>query len=87
MLGTESLLSFQTITTKQVLSKISSSPTVKLKKPAANLYEVLKLKRSASPAEIKKAYMSLVKQFQPDAKESEADSRDFIEIHNAYSTV
>ncbi|KAL5714478.1 hypothetical protein ACHQM5_016438 [Ranunculus cassubicifolius] len=56
------------------------------KRPATNLYEVLRLKRPASNAQIKAAYRSLVKQFHPDTNKS-GDDRDFIEIHEAYATL
>ncbi|KAL5714480.1 hypothetical protein ACHQM5_016440 [Ranunculus cassubicifolius] len=52
----------------------------------ANLYEVLRLKRPASNAQIKAAYRSLVKQFHPDTNKSGND-QDFIEIHKAYATL
>ncbi|CAL5402591.1 unnamed protein product [Camellia sinensis] len=54
-----------------------------------SLYEVLKVKRSASPMEIKTAYRNLAKMYHPDsASQSESsDGRDFIEIHNAYATL
>jgi DnaJ-domain-containing protein 1 len=70
--------------------------------PPSSLYEVLKVKRTASLTEIKTAYRSLAKMYHPDAmiyhhpeekpaeSESElesSDGRDFIEIHNAYATL
>ncbi|XXG72430.1 hypothetical protein AAC387_Pa07g1526 [Persea americana] len=51
---------------------------------AANLYEVLRVKKTASPIEIKTAYRSLAKRFHPDAG---SDGRDFMEIHEAYATL
>ncbi|XP_043689581.1 chaperone protein dnaJ 11, chloroplastic [Telopea speciosissima] len=54
---------------------------------AANLYEVLRVKETASQVEIKTAYRSLAKLYHPDAASSDSDARDFIEIHNAYSTL
>uniref|UniRef100_A0A5B6YS37 J domain-containing protein n=1 Tax=Davidia involucrata TaxID=16924 RepID=A0A5B6YS37_DAVIN len=53
----------------------------------ASLYEVLRIRQNASPMEIKTAYRSLAKLYHPDASHSEADGRDFIEIHNAYATL
>ncbi|CAK9148904.1 unnamed protein product [Ilex paraguariensis] len=55
----------------------------------SNLYEVLKVKRNASPTEIKTAYRSLAKLYHPDAfsQSLESDGREFIEIHNAYATL
>ncbi|XP_042519564.1 chaperone protein dnaJ 11, chloroplastic [Macadamia integrifolia] len=55
--------------------------------PAGNLYEVLRVKENASQVEIKTAYRSLAKLYHPDAATSDSDSRDFIEIHKAYSTL
>jgi len=50
-----------------------------------SLYEVLRVKRTASPTEIKTAYRSLAKMYHPDAVRS--DGQDFMEIHNAYATL
>ncbi|KAJ8620254.1 hypothetical protein MRB53_028783 [Persea americana] len=51
---------------------------------AANLYEVLRIEKTASQTEIKTAYRNLAKRFHPDAG---SDGRDFMEIHEAYSTL
>ncbi|KAK9268551.1 hypothetical protein L1049_000305 [Liquidambar formosana] len=59
---------------------------INLRKPAS-LYEVLRVKQNASPMEIKTAYRTLAKMYHPDAAASESDGRDFIELHNAYSTL
>ncbi|KMT12654.1 hypothetical protein BVRB_4g091130 [Beta vulgaris subsp. vulgaris] len=61
----------------------------------ASLYEVLRIKRSASSIEIKTAYRSLAKLYHPDAtslsssssSSSSSDGRNFMEIHNAYETL
>ncbi|XP_021908738.1 chaperone protein dnaJ 11, chloroplastic-like [Carica papaya] len=50
-----------------------------------SLYEVLRVKETASFTEIKTAYRSLAKVYHPDA--SESDGNDFIQIHNAYATL
>lgn len=50
-----------------------------------SLYEVLRVKKTASFTEIKTAYRSLAKVYHPDA--SESDGTDFIELHNAYTTL
>lgn len=66
-----------------------TSSRVKTRKPA-NLYEVLRVKETASPIEIKAAYRSLAKQYHPDAAATaaaESDGSDFIKIHNAYATL
>ncbi|KAA8527111.1 hypothetical protein F0562_008660 [Nyssa sinensis] len=64
-----------------------TTPAVHATKPAS-LYEVLRVRRNASPMEIKTAYRSLAKLYHPDASRSDAaDGRDFIEIHNAYATL
>lgn len=54
---------------------------------AASLYEVLRVKQTASPLEIKTAYRSLAKMYHPDASPLQSDGRDFIQIHNAYETL
>ncbi|KAL9147112.1 hypothetical protein ABFS82_13G153100 [Erythranthe guttata] len=60
------------------------------------LYEVLRVRRNASPVEIKTAYRTLAKLYHPDATSrfldssaaaSSSDGGDFIEIHNAYATL
>ncbi|KAL6999059.1 hypothetical protein U1Q18_000226 [Sarracenia purpurea var. burkii] len=64
-----------------------TAPAVEMTKPGS-LYEVLRVKRDASPMEIKAAYRSLAKLYHPDTSNSEtSDGRDFIEIHNAYETL
>ncbi|KAL3851087.1 hypothetical protein ACJIZ3_012969 [Penstemon smallii] len=60
-----------------------------------SLYEVLRVKRNASQTEIKTAYRTLAKLYHPDATSrfmdssiaTSTDGRDFIEIHDAYSTL
>ncbi|CAA3031193.1 Hypothetical predicted protein, partial [Olea europaea subsp. europaea] len=62
-----------------------------------SLYEVLRVKHNASQTEIKTAYRTLAKIYHPDATSrfmnssicspSSSDGRNFIEIHNAYSTL
>lgn len=53
-----------------------------------SLYDVLRVKRNATPSEIKSAYRSLAKRYHPDASDSnQNDDRDFIDIHNAYATL
>ncbi|GLT73819.1 hypothetical protein SLA2020_456520 [Shorea laevis] len=54
---------------------------------AGSLYEVLRVDRTASLTEIKMSYRNLAKMYHPDAVGSSSDGRDFIEIHNAYSTL
>lgn len=51
------------------------------------LYEVLRLNNMASQMEIKAAYRSLAKLYHPDSASPECDSREFIEIHEAYATL
>ncbi|KAG7957999.1 hypothetical protein I3843_11G203600 [Carya illinoinensis] len=66
----------------------SSSGTATVSRRPSSLYEVLRVKRSASFMEIKTAYRSLAKMYHPDAiQEPDSDGRDFIEIHNAYATL
>ncbi|KAL8469573.1 hypothetical protein ACS0TY_032426 [Phlomoides rotata] len=60
-----------------------------------SLYEVLRVKQSASHVEIKSAYRTLAKLYHPDANSrfmnssvaSSSDGQDFIEIRNAYATL
>ncbi|XP_071727270.1 chaperone protein dnaJ A7A, chloroplastic-like [Rutidosis leptorrhynchoides] len=54
----------------------------------SSFYEVLRVKRNATPNEIKAAYRNLAKVFHPDVLDVEQhDERKFIEIHNAYVTL
>lgn len=62
---------------------LSFAPTIKPQNPP-NLYEVLRVKETASPIEIKTAYRKLAKQFHPDKG---SDGRDFMEIREAYATL
>ncbi|XP_030522470.1 chaperone protein dnaJ 11, chloroplastic-like [Rhodamnia argentea] len=60
------------------------------RRAAASLYDVLRVKRTASPTEIKGAYRTLAKLYHPDAlsrAEARSDGRDFLEIHDAYATL
>ncbi|GER33693.1 chaperone protein DNAj [Striga asiatica] len=75
------------------------APVAKMAPPAAacgkSLYEVLRVRRDASQVEIKAAYRTLAKLYHPDAisrfmdspAAASSDGRDFIEIHNAYTTL
>lgn len=61
-----------------------------MERRSVSLYEVLRVKRDASPKEIKAAYRNLAKLYHPDAAtqpEESADGRNFIEIHDAYATL
>ncbi|XP_058114748.1 chaperone protein dnaJ 11, chloroplastic-like [Magnolia sinica] len=62
---------------------LAFAPSVSLPKPS-NLYDVLRVKQTASPIEIKTAYRALAKRFHPDTG---SDGRDFIQIHEAYATL
>ena len=53
---------------------------------AGSLYEVLKIKQSASAADIKKAYRRMAKIHHPDASSS-PDGCEFIQIRDAYETL
>ncbi|KAF3796823.1 Chaperone protein dnaJ 11 [Nymphaea thermarum] len=54
-----------------------------------SLYEVLRVKETASVVEIKAAYRSLAKRLHPDAAGGGSDDSvsGFIEIHRAYATL
>ncbi|XP_048140808.1 chaperone protein DnaJ-like [Rhodamnia argentea] len=52
---------------------------------SATPYQVLRVKPSASQAEIKAAYRRLAKLYHPDSALTNGDEGDFIEIHNAYA--
>ncbi|CAK9157835.1 unnamed protein product [Ilex paraguariensis] len=67
---------------------VAEAPAVETRMPPASLYDVLRVRRNASPIEIKMAYRSLAKMYHPDSSHSvESDGRNFIEIHNAYATL
>ncbi|KAG1327380.1 chaperone protein dnaJ 11, chloroplastic [Cocos nucifera] len=53
---------------------------------AKSLYEVLRVKETASAPEIKAAYRSMAKRFHPDVAPA-AGGADFLEIHRAYRTL
>ncbi|XP_008775970.1 chaperone protein dnaJ 11, chloroplastic [Phoenix dactylifera] len=53
---------------------------------AKSLYEVLRVKETASAVEIKAAYRSMAKRFHPDVAPA-AGGADFLEIHRAYKTL
>lgn len=66
----------------------ASMPTlVEATRKPSSLYEVLRVKQTASPTEIKTAYRSLAKMYHPDASPVDSDGRNFIQIHNAYETL
>jgi len=50
-------------------------------------YEVLGLKKGASPDEIKKAYKDLAKKYHPDVSKEEHAEKKFKEINEAYSVL
>lgn len=51
-----------------------------------SLYEVLRVKETASAQEIKAGYRSMAKRFHPDVAPA-AGGPDFLEIHRAYETL
>lgn len=63
---------------------VDSATATETRMPSS-LYEVLRVKRTASLTEIKTAYRSLAKMYHPDAVRS--DGQDFMEIHKAYATL
>ncbi|XP_071699015.1 chaperone protein dnaJ 11, chloroplastic-like [Rutidosis leptorrhynchoides] len=74
-------------------SKLNSSKVISchaVLNTSTSLYEVLRVKRNATPIEIKTAYRNLAKVYHPDTcelKQHGGDQRDFVEIHNAYVTL
>ncbi|KAL3364818.1 hypothetical protein AABB24_013540 [Solanum stoloniferum] len=71
-------------------SAVAEAPMM-MERRSVSLYEVLRVKRDASPKEIKAAYRNLAKLYHPDSAaslpEESSDGRDFIEIHDAYVTL
>ncbi|XP_030476884.2 chaperone protein dnaJ 11, chloroplastic-like [Syzygium oleosum] len=53
--------------------------------PSTTLYRVLRVKASASQAEIKAAYRSLAKLYHPDSASMNGGEGDFVQINNAYA--
>ncbi|RPB24632.1 DnaJ-domain-containing protein [Terfezia boudieri ATCC MYA-4762] len=60
-----------------------STPS-RLSQPQHNPYEVLGVNKSASPAEIKKAYYGLAKKYHPDTNKDPKAREKFVEIQHAY---
>lgn len=58
--------------------------TVPSKDSKKDLYEVLGIKKGATPKEIKAAYYKLAKTYHPDTNKSKEANEKFIEIQNAY---
>ncbi|ORX65175.1 hypothetical protein BCR32DRAFT_212128, partial [Anaeromyces robustus] len=58
--------------------------TVPSRDSKKDLYEVLGIKKGASPKEIKAAYYKLAKTYHPDTNKSKEANEKFIEIQNAY---
>ena len=52
----------------------------------SNFYKVLGVQRSASPKEIKKAYLTLCKQYHPDNK-TDGNEELFKQVNEAYKTL
>ncbi|XP_004244015.1 chaperone protein dnaJ 11, chloroplastic-like [Solanum lycopersicum] len=70
-------------------SAVAEAPMM-MEKRSVSLYEILRVKRDASPKEIKAAYRNLAKLYHPDSAslpEESSDGRNFIEIHDAYVTL
>ena len=49
-----------------------------------NYYQVLKIKTTASPLEIKQAYRRLAKKFHPDSQTSTANHEEIFDHKHAY---
>ncbi|KAF3783842.1 Chaperone protein [Nymphaea thermarum] len=67
----------------------ASAQAAPLARKPHTLYEVLRVKQTASAMEIKTAYRSLAKRYHPDASpgSSGASGQDFIDINQAYATL
>jgi len=65
-------------------SKREFHATVPSRDSKKDLYEVLGIKKGASPKEIKAAYYKLAKTYHPDTNKSKEANEKFIEIQNAY---
>ncbi|MBM2842672.1 MAG: chaperone protein DnaJ, partial [Anaerolineales bacterium] len=50
-------------------------------------YEVLEVGRSASPAELRRAYRRLAKQYHPDVNKDDNSEERFKEINEAYAVL
>ncbi|CAM8944663.1 unnamed protein product [Rhodiola kirilowii] len=61
--------------------------TTARKSRPSSLYEVLRVSRNATPAQIKSAYRTLAKKYHPDACSQSFDAQDFMEINKAYLTL
>ncbi|KAI3969554.1 hypothetical protein MKX01_020115 [Papaver californicum] len=70
-----------------IKSSVSSETLPRTNHRKSSLFEILRVKENASAVEIKTAYRSLAKRVHPDVSTSESDSRDFMEIHKAYTTL
>ncbi|XP_076934263.1 chaperone protein dnaJ 11, chloroplastic-like [Bidens hawaiensis] len=73
---------------KASLHAVMDEPLVESRKnKSTSLYDVLNVKRNATPSEIKSAYRRLAKRYHPDASGAKKGSdRDFIDVHNVYVT-
>ncbi|KAJ0965270.1 hypothetical protein J5N97_026408 [Dioscorea zingiberensis] len=67
---------------------MAATATPGLRKENKGLYEVLRVRETATAGEIKAAYRALAKRFHPDVGNGrEDDEMDFIEINRAYETL
>ncbi|PWA97492.1 chaperone protein dnaJ 11, chloroplastic [Artemisia annua] len=71
--------------TKSSISAVHVAMPVMMK--PASLYDVLRVERTATIPEIKKAYRNLAKVYHPDAGYEKNGDGEFIEIRNAYVTL
>lgn len=60
------------------------SSNILLKK---DYYSVLNVNRGSQPAEIKKAYFKLAKEYHPDVNKTAGAKEKFAEINEAYETL
>ncbi|KAL5838907.1 hypothetical protein ACOSQ3_016076 [Xanthoceras sorbifolium] len=71
---------------KHTLIKVRTVSSIDYVK-TSSLYQVLRIKETASPSEIKVAYRNLAKLYHPDAASQPNTTHHFIAIHNAYATL
>ncbi|KAF8624825.1 hypothetical protein AX15_005711 [Amanita polypyramis BW_CC] len=73
--------------TKRIGDKRALHATASLNAASKDPYQVLGVKRDASPAEVKKTYFSLARKYHPDTNPDKNAQDKFLEIQEAYDTL